>query len=522
MDNTLLAQILMRAKNERRARRQNRQISFTFNKPILCQSAYSAGKSDVMKRNTVARCGGDKEERSMVNSLENSVFQKTNRVPSSHQHLDLFGSEQKPCRSNSIHADLTPKVIDKPSVNLQQKQSDAQLPFCPSGAVSLQSAHSSISANNKQNWTHSSSTFSVASSSRTASSQLHRNNVLTCSVRCLYFGFVELKERAYRSVKLHNISQEKLSLKIFVRSKGKGFELSEDGLVVINAGERHVIRVIFEPKIAARYLNDLKISVLNAEHLSYTIPIFGGGGVASLRLISERNLDIARDGSYVLSTSNSACFTFEALNNGIRDAFIFVMVIDNETDKVVETVHVEPSDAVVLIHRRKQKFVVSISIDEDDHRKRANSVASVRSTDSCPTQTLSRSSSCRYRVLLLWGEEAQRRRLQKYELLHNKNFLFLERTLTKIAFVHEEEARCPNPRATDYAVGPYDYDVFNESLRRTCISVVNNRLSFSTSNVSVRDATLSEFALQPDATILPTYEKTVLIDVTHDYDSRRH
>ncbi|VDM94560.1 unnamed protein product, partial [Onchocerca ochengi] len=236
----------------------------------------------------------------------------------------------------------------------------------------------------------------------------NQGKFLSCNPNFVYFGFVGVRCRVNRTVRLRNISTKSLNLRLQLHSVSKGYELLEQGIVVLKPEESHVVHIIFQPPSGAFFQNYLDIRVLNAEHINYSIPLLGSGGVAALRVLMQSGLTMLRDGSFVLTTQGVTNINFDVENKGLRDAFVRVVVVNKETKKAIDRCTIAPSDCVSILHRSKQKFSIEVlslgdekSIDNSNH--------------SFPISSFSIPSvagNTQYYVQLLWGEEAQRRRLK--------------------------------------------------------------------------------------------------------------
>uniref|UniRef100_A0A183HP54 WHy domain-containing protein n=1 Tax=Onchocerca flexuosa TaxID=387005 RepID=A0A183HP54_9BILA len=122
--------------------------------------------------------------------------------------------------------------------------------------------------------------------------------------------------RVNRTVRLRNISTKSLNLRLQLHSVSKGYELLEQGIVVLKPEESHLVHIIFQPPSGAFFQNYLDIRVLNAEHINYSIPLLGSGGVAALRVLTQSGLTMLRDGSFVLTTQGVTNINFDVENKG--------------------------------------------------------------------------------------------------------------------------------------------------------------------------------------------------------------
>ncbi|VDK79848.1 unnamed protein product [Litomosoides sigmodontis] len=342
---------------------------------------------------------------------------------------------------------------------------------------------------------------------------------LSCDQPFVYFGFVDIKCRVTRAVRLRNISSKSLNLKLQLHSMSKGYELLEQGIVVLKPRQVHLIHVIFQPPFGACFQNALTIRVLNAEHINYSIPLIGSGGVAGLRILTQCGLTMLRDGSFVLTTQGVTNISFDVENKGLRDAFVRIVVVNKETKKAVGRCIISPSECVSILHRSKQKFTIEVpSICGEEINGNSN--------HSFPFSSFSMpsvSGNAQYYVQLLWGEEAQRRRLKRYEDMKCATFTFNGHTFTKCKFINEE--KCKSTASDDICYGFYDRDAFELGLRVTLISVVDNRLSLLSRNSFLpQDEMLAESViLEPNATLSPPEDsnKSVVEDVSTIFSANR-
>uniref|UniRef100_A0A1I7VSQ0 ASH domain-containing protein n=1 Tax=Loa loa TaxID=7209 RepID=A0A1I7VSQ0_LOALO len=341
---------------------------------------------------------------------------------------------------------------------------------------------------------------------------------LSCDQSFVYFGFVDVKCRVNRTVRLRNISSKSLNLRLQLHSMSRGYELLEQGIIVLKPQEIHLVHVIFQPPFGACFQNTLTIRVLNAEHINYSIPLLGSGGVAALRILTQSGLTMLRDGSFVLTTQGVTNISFEVENKGLRDAFVRVAVVNKETKKAVGRCTIVPSDCVSILHRSKQKFAIEVpSFCSEESNGNSN-----RSFPFSSFSMPSVAGNTQYYVQLLWGEEAQRRRLKRYEDMKCANFTFNGFTFTKCKFINEE--KCKSTASEDACYGFYDRDAFELGLRVTLISVVDNRLSLLSRNsyLSQRDMLAESVILEPNAALSPTDgNKSIVEDVSTIFTASR-
>ncbi|MCP9264592.1 hypothetical protein DINM_022704 [Dirofilaria immitis] len=326
----------------------------------------------------------------------------------------------------------------------------------------------------------------------------NQGKFLSCDHSFVYFGFVDIKCRVNRAIRLRNISSKSLNLRLKLHSMNKGYELLEQDIVVLKPDETHLIHVVFQPLFGACFQNSLHIRVLNAEHINYSVPLLGSGGVAALRIVMQSGLTMLRDGSFVLIAQGVKNISFDVENKGLRQ-------------KAIDRCTIAPSDCVSILHRNKQKFsieVPSLSSEENNGNSNHSFLISSFSTASVMGNT-------QYYVQLLWGEEAQRRRLKRYENKKCANFTFNGHTFTKCKFINEEE--CKSTASEDACYGCYDRDAFELGLRVTLISVVDNRLSLLSRNsyLPQEEVPAESVILEPNAAMSPAgANKSVVEDVS--------
>ncbi|CAG9535463.1 unnamed protein product [Cercopithifilaria johnstoni] len=342
---------------------------------------------------------------------------------------------------------------------------------------------------------------------------------LSCDLPFIYFGFVDVKCRVNRAIRLRNISSKSLNLKLELRSMSSGYELVEQGILVLKPQEIHLVHVIFQPLYGACFQNSLTITVLNAEHINYSIPLVGSGGVAGLRILTQSGLTMLRDGSFVLTAQGVTNISFNVENKGSRDAFVRIVVMNNETKKAIGQCTVTPSNCVSILHRSKQKFTIEFpSLYGEENNGNSNRSFPFPSF-SMPSVT----GNTQYYVQLLWGEEAQRRRLKRYEDMKCANFTFNGHTFTKCKFINEE--KCKFTASDDICYGFYDRDAFELGLRVTLISVVDNRFSLLSRNsyFPQNDTLIESVILEPNATLSPPVgsNRSIVEDVSTTFSASR-
>uniref|UniRef100_A0A0R3RW51 ASH domain-containing protein n=1 Tax=Elaeophora elaphi TaxID=1147741 RepID=A0A0R3RW51_9BILA len=335
----------------------------------------------------------------------------------------------------------------------------------------------------------------------------------------VYFGFVDIKCRANRSMKLQNISSKSLNLKLQLRSNTKVYEILEEGIVVLKPQEVFWVHIIFQPPYGAYFSNTLTIKVLNAEHINYYIPISGSGGVANLTVLTQSGLTMLRDGSFVLTAQGVTNISFDVENKGERDAFVRVVVLNKETKKAVSRCTVAPSDCVSILRRSKQKFIVEVpSLCGEESNNNSN-----RSFPHSSFSMPSAAGNIQYYVQLLWGEEAQRCRLKKYEDMQRADFIFNGHTFTKCEFMNEE--KCKSTVSENICCGFYDRNAFELGLRVTLISVVDNRLSILSRNsyFAQEEMLAGSVILEPNATLssLASSNKSIVEDISSIFSASR-
>ncbi|VDO50347.1 unnamed protein product [Onchocerca flexuosa] len=184
--------------------------------------------------------------------------------------------------------------------------------------------------------------------------------------------------------------------------------------------------------------------------------------------------------------------------------------MNKETKKAIDGCNIAPSDCVSILHRSKQKFSIEV-LSLGDEKSIDNSNRSFPiSSFSIPSVA----GNTQYYVQLLWGEEAQRRRLKRFENEKCANFTFNGYTFTKCKFLNEEQ--CKSTASEDACYGFFDRDAFELGLRVTLISVVDNRLGIITRNSYLpQEKMLTESViLEPNATMSPTANKSVVEDVS--------
>ncbi|VDN05657.1 unnamed protein product [Thelazia callipaeda] len=336
----------------------------------------------------------------------------------------------------------------------------------------------------------------------------NQGKFLSCDHSFVYFGFVDVNCRVNRSVKLRNISSKSLNLKLQLHSTSKGYELLEKGIIILKPEEAHVVHIVFQPPFGACFQNVLRIKVLNAEHINYSIPLVGSGGIASLRVMAQSGLTMLRDGSFVLTAQGVTNISFCIENKGLRDSFARIVVMDKQTKTPVDGHSVIPSDCVSILHRTKQKFTVEVPCF-------VNSEANGKPNQSSPTTSLLLPSSAvaqQYYVQVLWGEEAQRRRLKKFENEICANFTFNGLTFTKCKFMNEQ--KCKYTASENTSCGFYDRDAFELGLRITLISVVDNRLSLMSRNTQLLQSRtpVESIVLEPNATMSVAYHNRSVVE----------
>ncbi|KAM3716825.1 Spindle-defective protein [Dirofilaria immitis] len=367
-----------------------------------------------------------------------------------------------------------------------------------------------LSPNIKTKWKSENLKAPISCSLRQTDAE-NQGKFLSCDHSFVYFGFVDIKCRVNRAIRLRNISSKSLNLRLKLHSMNKGYELLEQDIVVLKPDETHLIHVVFQPLFGACFQNSLHIRVLNAEHINYSVPLLGSGGVAALRIVMQSGLTMLRDGSFVLIAQGVKNISFDVENKGLRDAFVRVVVVDKETKKAIDRCTIAPSDCVSILHRNKQKFsieVPSLSSEENNGNSNHSFLISSFSTASVMGNT-------QYYVQLLWGEEAQRRRLKRYENKKCANFTFNGHTFTKCKFINEEE--CKSTASEDACYGCYDRDAFELGLRVTLISVVDNRLSLLSRNsyLPQEEVPAESVILEPNAAMSPAgANKSVVEDVS--------
>uniref|UniRef100_A0AAF5PTJ7 Abnormal spindle-like microcephaly-associated protein ASH domain-containing protein n=2 Tax=Wuchereria bancrofti TaxID=6293 RepID=A0AAF5PTJ7_WUCBA len=346
----------------------------------------------------------------------------------------------------------------------------------------------------------------------------NQGKFLSCDQSFVYFGFVDVKCRVNRSVRLRNISSKSLNLKLQLHSMSRGYDLLEQDIIVLKPQEIHLVHVIFQPPFGACFQNTLTIRVLNAEHINYSIPLLGSGGVAALRILTQSGLTMLRDGSFVLTAQGVTNISFDVENRGLRDAFVRVVVVNKETKETISGCTIAPSDCVSILHRSKQKFSIEVpSLCGEESNGNSN--------PSFPFSSLSMplvAGNTQYYVQLLWGEEAQRRRLKRYENMKCANFAFNGLTFTKCKFINEKE--CKSTASEDAFYGPYDRDAFELGLRITLISVVDNRLSLLSRNSCLphKEMYTESVILEPNAALSPRDgNKSVVEDVSTIFTASR-
>ncbi|KAL3985711.1 hypothetical protein ACH3XW_39750 [Acanthocheilonema viteae] len=342
---------------------------------------------------------------------------------------------------------------------------------------------------------------------------------LSCDQPFIYFGFVDVKCRVNRAVRLRNISSKSLNLRLQLHSMSRGYELLEQDIVVLKSQEVHLVHVIFQPPFGACFQNTLIIRVLNAEHINYSIPLIGSGGVAGLRVLTQSGLTMLRDGSFVLTTQGVTNISFDVENKGLRDAFVRIVVMNKETKKAVGRCTIMPSNCVSILHRTKQKFTIEVpSFCGEESNGNSN-----RSFPSSSFSMPSATGNTQYYVQLLWGEEAQRRRLKRYEDMKCANFTFNGHTFTKCKFINEE--KCKSTASENICCGFHDRDAFELGLRVTLISVVDNRLSLLSRNsyLPQEEILAASVILEPNATLLPPADsnKSIVEDVSTIFSASR-
>ncbi|VBB26729.1 unnamed protein product [Acanthocheilonema viteae] len=296
---------------------------------------------------------------------------------------------------------------------------------------------------------------------------------LSCDQPFIYFGFVDVKCRVNRAVRLRNISSKSLNLRLQLHSMSRGYE----------------------------------------------IPLIGSGGVAGLRVLTQSGLTMLRDGSFVLTTQGVTNISFDVENKGLRDAFVRIVVMNKETKKAVGRCTIMPSNCVSILHRTKQKFTIEVpSFCGEESNGNSN-----RSFPSSSFSMPSATGNTQYYVQLLWGEEAQRRRLKRYEDMKCANFTFNGHTFTKCKFINEE--KCKSTASENICCGFHDRDAFELGLRVTLISVVDNRLSLLSRNsyLPQEEILAASVILEPNATLLPPADsnKSIVEDVSTIFSASR-
>lgn len=346
----------------------------------------------------------------------------------------------------------------------------------------------------------------------------NQGKFLSCDQSFVYFGFVDVKCRVNRSIRLRNISSKSLNLKLQLHSMSRGYDLLEQGIIVLKPQEIHLVHVIFQPPFGACFQNTLTIRVLNAEHINYSIPLLGSGGIAALRILTQSGLTMLRDGSFVLTAQGVTNISFDVENRGLRDAFVRVVVVNKETKKAISGCTIAPSDCVSILHRSKQKFSIEVPFLCGEENNGNSNPSFPFSSFSMPLVA----GNTQYYVQLLWGEEAQRRRLKRYENMKCANFAFNGLTFTKCKFINEKE--CKSTASEDAFYGPYDRDAFELGLRITLISVVDNRLSLLSRNSCLPHGEIhaESVILEPNAALSPTAgNKSVVEDVSTIFTASR-
>uniref|UniRef100_A0A915Q0Y9 MSP domain-containing protein n=1 Tax=Setaria digitata TaxID=48799 RepID=A0A915Q0Y9_9BILA len=346
----------------------------------------------------------------------------------------------------------------------------------------------------------------------------NQGKFLSCDQSFLYFGFVDIKCRVNRTLRLRNFSSKSLNLKLQLHSMSRGFELLEEGIVVLKSQETHFVHIIFQPPFGALFQNCLSIRVLNSEHICYYIPLLGSGGVAALRVLTQSGLTMLRDGSFVLTAQGITNISFDVENKGLRDAFVRVVVMDKETKKSFDRCTIAPSDCVSILHRTKQRFTIEVpSLSNEENNGSSN-----RSYPLSSFSTQSIAGNTQYYVQLLWGEEAQRRRLKRYEKEKCADFTFNGHTFTKCKF--KNERKCKSTASEDACYGPYDRDAFELGLRVTLISVVDNRLSLISRNscLSQQQILTESIILEPNVTLAAeACNRSIVEDVSTVFTASR-
>uniref|UniRef100_A0A0N5AGY1 MSP domain-containing protein n=1 Tax=Syphacia muris TaxID=451379 RepID=A0A0N5AGY1_9BILA len=333
-------------------------------------------------------------------------------------------------------------------------------------------------------------------------SERSRAAVLTFKPAFLYFGFVELDTKMNGFIRLRNKSTSTVNLKFSLKSN-KGFKLVDQGIVILRPNETYSVHIIFQPVQAAYYRNILRISVLNADHLRYSVPLEGSGGAASLEVRQRDGINMVRDGSIVVKMQGQTSVLFDLENKGIRDAFVRVIVKD-KTGKIMERVQVFPSDFAVVLRHRIQRFEINLADELPSNYSSASmSYASSHFTHSFNPE---------YFVQLLWGQEGQRRKLKKFEELKGTDVLVADLSFTNRKAYNEEASK--KTSAEKSMVGDFDLETFESGLRIISISIVDNRFLMSAGRLSEHPISESVM-LNPDETLASTFSNiTVCQDVS--------
>ncbi|VDD95557.1 unnamed protein product [Enterobius vermicularis] len=224
---------------------------------------------------------------------------------------------------------------------------------------------------------------------------------------------------------------------------------------------------------------------------------------------------MARDGSFVVNLQEQARAAFTVKNKGIRDAFVKVIVKDRQTGSQVSDVEIVPLDSVVVLRDQSQKFEVHLLTD----LKNSHSFSQVTSA----SMLSSSSSASRYLVQLLWGQEAQRRRLKKQvkfracvtsnlEERSGRKCLIGGLSFTNSKYLNEEKSK--KTAAENKESGMFDVGAFELGLRFINIALVDNRFLMSSGRLSSIPPSESVL-LEPDETLTSAFlNDTVVQDVT--------
>ncbi|VDN53129.1 unnamed protein product [Dracunculus medinensis] len=345
-----------------------------------------------------------------------------------------------------------------------------------------------------------------------------RERCLSFDTTFVYFGFVDVHCQVNRFLRIRNRSNKNLNLLIQLKSNNKDsvFRLVDTEIMMLRPEDSHSIKILFEPKLAACFRDTLCIRVMNANHVNYSlsndhvnysvilkVPMMGSGGIANLQICQRAGINMLRDGSFVFSTQGYSSFTFDIKNKGVRDAFVRIVVFDKKTKKPFQNVEILPSDCITILRCKTQRCLLKFDSEAAvGHSESALSLISVSS--SAPS----------YYVHLLWGEEAQRRRLKRYEANKKIDLFFNGYTFTKPKFLNEEQSKITASESIE--VGHYDNDSFELGLRIISISLVDNRLNnFSSRQYeeqSENRQTERSIILDPDATLRPGCNNIVVED----------